>query len=350
MITVGGAEAQGRFPGVGRAATPAEVRAWDIDVRRDFTGLPKGSGTVAKGQDVWDAKCASCHGTFAESNEVFPPIVGGTTKKDAEAGRVAGLRNASEGRTTLMKLAYLSTLWDYINRAMPWNAPKTLTVEEVYGVTAYILHLAELVSADFTLSDRNIAQVQAKLPNRSGLTRDHGLWEIGGKADVKNVACMRDCPVEAKDPAGLPAHARNAHGNLIAQHRVIGPVRGVDTTRPALEGPVGAQAGAIRAAALATLKPAAPVAAEATSEPKDGAALARQHACMACHAPEQKTVGPSLKDIAGKYRGDDKAIDALLVKVAAGGAGVWGDTPMPPQGHVDAAELRGIVQWMLGQQ
>ena len=67
---------------LGRAATPAEVKAWDIDVRSDFVGLPKGSGSVAKGEEVWEAKCASCHGTFGESNEVFTPIVGGTSKKD----------------------------------------------------------------------------------------------------------------------------------------------------------------------------------------------------------------------------------------------------------------------------
>jgi len=76
---------------LGRAATDAEVKAWDIDVRADFVGLPKGAGSVSKGEEVWEAKCASCHGTFGESNEVFTPIVGGTTKKDIEAGLVANL-------------------------------------------------------------------------------------------------------------------------------------------------------------------------------------------------------------------------------------------------------------------
>ena len=128
---------QSDFPGIGRAATPAEVAAWDIDVRPDFKGLPKGSGSVAKGQQVWEAKCASCHGVFGESNEVFNPLVGGTTEEDIRTGRVANLRRTDyPGRTTLMKLSSLSTLWDYINRAMPWNAPKTLTTDEVYSVTA----------------------------------------------------------------------------------------------------------------------------------------------------------------------------------------------------------------------
>ena len=93
-----------RFPGVGRAATPAEVKAWDIDVRPDFKGLPPGSGSVQAGQKVWDDKCAGCHGTFGESNEVFPPLVGGTTAEDIKAGRVEGARRRGEQRTTLMKL------------------------------------------------------------------------------------------------------------------------------------------------------------------------------------------------------------------------------------------------------
>src|SRR5213075_3126325 len=110
------------------------IKAWDIDVRPDFKGLPPGSGSVAQGQQVWDAKCASCHGTFGESNEVFTPLV---------TGDVA--------RTTLMKISTLSTLWDYIHRAMPWNAPKSLAVDEVYAVVAYLLNLGDILPGDFVL-------------------------------------------------------------------------------------------------------------------------------------------------------------------------------------------------------
>lgn len=79
------------FEGVGRKATPDEIKAWDIDVRPDFKGLPKGSGSVAKGMEVWEAKCASCHGVFGESTDVFTPIAGGTSKEDMKTGRVANL-------------------------------------------------------------------------------------------------------------------------------------------------------------------------------------------------------------------------------------------------------------------
>ena len=138
LVTGLAAAQAGSYTGIGRPATPKEIAAWDIDVRPDFRGLPKGAGSVAKGQDVWEAKCASCHGIFGESNEVFSPVVGGTTKADIASGRVARLTDPSfPGRTTLMKLSSLSTLWDYINRAMPWNQPKSLTVEEVYAVTTW---------------------------------------------------------------------------------------------------------------------------------------------------------------------------------------------------------------------
>jgi cytochrome c len=127
--------------------------------------------------DVWEAKCASCHGVFGESNEVFSPLVGGTTAEDIKTGHVARLKDpAFPGRTTLMKVATVSTLWDYINRAMPWNAPKSLSTEEVYAVTAYLLNLGGVVPESFTLSDTNIAEVQRKLPNRNGMTTRHALW------------------------------------------------------------------------------------------------------------------------------------------------------------------------------
>ncbi len=128
------AKAKPAYLNIGRNATPAEVAAWDIDVRPDFKGLPAGSGSVAKGQDLWEKQCASCHGTFGESNEVFTPIAGGTTKEDIKTGRVASLNSDKQPqRTTLMKVATVSTLWDYIYRAMPWNAPRTLSVDETYA-------------------------------------------------------------------------------------------------------------------------------------------------------------------------------------------------------------------------
>lgn len=233
-----GAQTASQYPGVGRVATPKEIAAWDIDVRPDFKGLPAGSGTVAKGQDVWEGKCAHCHGFFGESGEVFSPLVGGVTPEDIKKGRVANLINPGyPGRTTMMKVPTLSTLWDYINRAMPWTAPKSLTTEEVYSVTAFLLNLSGIVPDNFTLSDKNIREVQERMPNRNGMTTAHAMWpgnEFGGtkKPDTSNVACMKDCAPEPKVASFLPDFARNAHGNLAEQNRAVGAQHGVDTTRP----------------------------------------------------------------------------------------------------------------------
>nr|WP_256861591.1 c-type cytochrome [Hydrogenophaga sp. H7] len=324
---------------MGRDATPAEVKAWDIDVRPDFKGLPAGAGSVSLGETVWESRCASCHGAFGESNEVFTPIIGGTTKKDIETGRVAalveGAKSTAPQKTTIMKVATLSTLWDYINRAMPWNNPKTLKPDEVYGVTAYLLSLAEVVPPDFTLSDKNIAEVQQRMPNRNGMVFHEPLWKVNGKGDVKNVACMKDCAVDPKVHSFLPDFARDAHGNIQQQNRVIGPVRGADTTQPAPKGLIGA-------AAAATVAPAAPAAGKGTNV----SSLLAANACTACHGVKNKIVGPGFNEIAAKHKGRADAEAYLVGKIKSGGSGVWGAVPMPPQPQIKDDDAKAIAQWI----
>lgn len=230
------------FDGVGRTATAAELAAWDIDVRPDFKGLPPGRGSVARGQALWDAKCTTCHGVFGESNEFFAPLVGGTTEADIARGRVARLTDdAYPARTTMMKLAHVSTLWDYIRRAMPWDAPKSLADDDVYALTAYLLHLGGVLPEAFVLGEHNIREVQQRLPNRDGLTTEHGLWPGAGigqrgsnrRPDVRGRACMSNCTAgEPRIASSLPAHARGLHGNLAEQNRLVGPQRGIDTRGP----------------------------------------------------------------------------------------------------------------------
>lgn len=329
LATCAAATAQTAYPGIGRAATPAEVRAWDIDVRPDFKGLPAGSGSVAQGMQIWEAKCASCHGVFGESNQTFAPLVGGTTDADIASGRVASLAdNSYPGRTTLMKLAHISALWDYIRRAMPWTQPKSLTDDEVYAVTAYLLQLGGIVPESFVLSDRNIAEVQQRLPNRAGLHTDHGLWPgrgfgNGGKADVAATACMTNCGPAPTIASSMPEHARDAHGNLAEQNRAIGPQRGVQTLPPR------------RVAAVAP-----------TATPP-ALALLRQHACTACHDNEQRIVGPSFREIGARHAGRPDAVAYLASKIRNGGSGSWGSVPMPPQPLGDA-DARVIAQWLAG--
>ncbi len=326
---------------IGRPATPAEVAAWDIDVRPDFKGLPKGSGSVAKGLEVWEAKCASCHGVFGESNEVFTPIVGGTSKADIETGRVRNLLPGAgyPQRTTMMKVATLSTLWDYINRAMPWNAPKSLTVEEVYASTAYILHLADVVPADFVLSDQNMAEVQKRMPNRNGMTEKHGMWRAHQQPDVKNTACMNDCPTPVKVTSTLPDYARDAHGNVLEQNRLVGPVRGADTLKP----PRPALA-ARTVVAAATPAPAP----KATTAPAEGdvKGLLAANACTACHGISNRIVGPGFSEVVAKHKGRADLEAYLTAKIRGGSSGVFGAVPMPPQPQLSEADALRIARWI----
>jgi cytochrome c551/c552 len=329
---------------IGRSATPAEIKAWDIDVRADFKGLPAGSGSVANGQDVWEAKCANCHGIFGESNEVFSPIVGGTTKDDVRTGRVANLLRADyPQRTTLMKVSQISTLWDYINRAMPWNAPKSLSVEEVYSVVAYILHLGDVLPADFVLSERNMAEVQQRLPNRNGKATYKGLWELAGKPDVQGDPCLSNCRTASLDERSrLPEFARNAHGNLAEQNRVVGPFRGADTTKPPARDPLRLAAAAGTQAAVTQVHIGK---GSALKPPID---IARDAACLACHAANRRLVGPSFREVAERYKSDPKAEDLLALKVRNGGQGNWGAMAMPSNAQLHDDDLRAVVRWILG--
>ncbi|MEP7085618.1 MAG: c-type cytochrome, partial [Betaproteobacteria bacterium] len=239
-------------------------------------------------------------------------------------------------RTTMMKLSSLATLWDYIRRAMPWNAPKSLSDNDVYAVSAYILHLADLVPAGFVLSDRNIRETEKLLPNRNGMTRRHGLWSVEGKPDVGNVACMTNCGSEAKVRSFLPDYARNAHGNLALQNRAIGGVRGADTTRPAPEIPE-----LQRSAARDTV---------ATSANTQGspAALAAGQGCLACHGVDRRIVGPGFREVSRRYAQDGASATArLAAKIRAGSSGVWGTVPMPPQPQISAETAEALARWIV---
>ena len=342
-----------QFSGIGRTATAAEVKAWDIDVRPDLKGLPAGSGKVQDGQTLWDNKCASCHGTFGESNEVFTPLVGGTTAADVKRGRVASLTDPKQPqRSTLMKVATISSLYDYIYRAMPWNAPRSLTADDTYAVLAYMLNLAEILPDDFELSNKNMAEVQQLMPNRNGMTREHGMWRIDDAPDVKAVACMSNCVETVKITSSLPDYARNAHENLAEQNRGYGPFRGVDTTRPPVAKLPGSDLGRLaQAGSTAT----GTTSSAAASTPKSGtpatlmpaADLFKKQNCFACHAASSKLVGPSLAEIAIKYKNQPTSEAMLTEKVIKGGAGVWGAIPMPAQNQLSTADSQALVKWIL---
>jgi len=321
------AQGEGRF-GFGRAPTAQEIEAWDIDVRPDGHGVRKGRGTVSQGQEIYDAQCASCHGTFGESNR-YMPIAGGVRKDDLKTGRASVLTQPDGIRTLGTKLNYATTLWDYINRAMPWTNPQSLTMDQVYAVTAYVLHLSEIVPADFELNDGNLTEVQ--MPNRNGMTTAHGLGSVKGRPDAQGSLCMKDCVKEVKIASQLPEFARNQHGNLAEQKRPLGPMRGIDTARYDVSKPGAVAAVAGTAAAAAA--------------PKD---LITRNACTACHGISNKIVGPAFVEIGTKYQAQADAEAYLTKKIREGGQGVWGAVPMPPQAALKEEDARTIARWIVG--
>jgi len=141
--------------GLGQAATPEQIRGWDIDVRADGAGLPAGSGSVAQGQAIYQARCLACHGEKGE-NGTAPRLAGGQ----------GSLATKSPVLTVGSYWPYATTLYDYIHRAMPLDSPQSLTPNEVYAVTAYTLHLNGIVQADAVLDARSLAAIQ--MPNRNG--------------------------------------------------------------------------------------------------------------------------------------------------------------------------------------
>ncbi len=289
--------------GFGKPVTPREIAGWDIDVRPDGTGLPPGRGSVAQGQVIYDAKCADCHGTFGESN-AYLQIAGG----------VGSLKTDQPVRTTGSKLNYATTLWDYINRAMPFNAPQSLTPDEVYALTAYVLNLNDILPADATLDQ--VTLVGLKMPNRDGFTTDHGFMRRDGKPDTNNTACMTNCATSVKLSSEMPDYARDQHGNLAEQAAGVG---------------VSARVPADRVAAA----------------PKSASALAQANGCTACHDVADRKIGPGFREIAAKYAGDGTAEARLLAKTRTGGVGTWGSVPMPPQTALKDNDARTLVQWIL---
>jgi mono/diheme cytochrome c family protein len=145
--------------GVGRTPTAAELKTIDIEVLPDGRGLPPGEGTAASGKPVYDARCASCHG---------PTGIEGPN--DVLAGGGGTLTTSRPLKTVGSFWPYATTLWDYINRAMPFDRPRTLTPDEVYAVTAYVLHLSGIVEERDVLSQTTLPRV--RMPNRNGFVPD----------------------------------------------------------------------------------------------------------------------------------------------------------------------------------
>lgn len=159
--------------GFGKAAKPAEIAAWNIDVSPDGRNLPAGQGSVMQGRQIYDAQCASCHGAKGE---------GGIGER--LAGGIGTLSSEKPVKTVGSYWPYATTLFDYIRRAMPMTAPQSLSNDDVYAVSGYVLYLNELLPEAATVDARSLLAV--RMPNHEGFVGDP-------RPDVRAVECLRDC-------------------------------------------------------------------------------------------------------------------------------------------------------------
>lgn len=145
---------------LGRTATPEEIQARDISVSPTGAGLPSGHGSAREGRAIYAVRCAACHGEKGEGVGRYPPVAGG--------------RGTLKGDKPLITVGsywpYATTVWDYINRAMPPQEPGSLSADEVYSTTAFILYLNGIVKDDEVMNAKSLARV--KMPNREGFIPD----------------------------------------------------------------------------------------------------------------------------------------------------------------------------------
>jgi cytochrome c len=173
----GEAQPPGHY-GFGRAPTPAEIAGWAIAVRPDGQGLPAGKGSVNEGAEIFADQCAACHGTFGEGEGRYPKLAGGDLKGDRPEPTVGSY------------WPFATTLWDYINRAMPFPSPHTLSADQVYAMTAYILNLNNIVPSDFVADRDTLPKV--RMPNH-----DAFVWK-DPRPDTATKECMKNCVDPAK--------------------------------------------------------------------------------------------------------------------------------------------------------
>ena len=165
--------------GLGRPALPEEIAAWDTDIRPDGKGLPAGSGNALDGEEIFAAKCAVCHGDFAEGVGRWPALAGGQ----------GTLTDARPLRTIGSYWPYLSTAWDYIYRAMPYGDAGSLGVDETYALVAYLLLVNDLIDDDaFELNQDNLAAIE--LPNAASFRPDD---RAETELPLFRHACMEGC-------------------------------------------------------------------------------------------------------------------------------------------------------------
>src|SRR5579871_1579069 len=159
VVTASIAFAQSSKYGLGHTPSASEIQNWDFSIGPDGAGLPEGSGTAAQGKLLYANRCAKCHGERGEGRDSVPL-----------AGGQGTLKNPKPLRTVGSYWPYATTIWDYVNRAMPFNNPGILTHDQVYSLTAYILFLNGIVSESAVIDAHSLPKI--RMPNRDGFVRD----------------------------------------------------------------------------------------------------------------------------------------------------------------------------------
>ena len=177
--------AENRKYNIGKIATKTEIAGWDIDVRPDGVGAPKGSGNAIDGEEIYVNRCAACHGDFGEGVDRWPVLVGGD----------GTLASHDPEKTTGSYWPYASTIFDYVYRSMPFGEAQTLTHDETYKIVAYLLNMNEIIDEDFVLSDKNIGKI--KMPNASGFLLPDPRPDVTKYKDGQ--PCMKNCDVPCKN-------------------------------------------------------------------------------------------------------------------------------------------------------
>ena len=256
--------------GLGRPATPSELAAWDIDVRPDGLGLPEGTGSVADGELIYTEQCASCHGDFGEAVDRWPVLAGGQDT----------LNEPRPVKTIGSYWPYLSTVWDYVHRAMPFGDAQSLSSDETYALTAYLLYLNDMVDDDFELSRENFTNVA--MPNADGFYPDDRMETAVWR---NRIPCMTDCKAKVE---------------ITARARVIDVTPDDPTSKhtPAASAVTEADAPKVEATQIAAAPAVDPALVKA------GEKVFKK--CKACHAIGDKAkhkIGPHLNGLFGRIAG-----------------------------------------------
>ena len=318
----------------GRPATANEIKAWDIDALPDGSGLPDGEGSVEDGDELFEAQCAVCHGDFGGGGKGYPQLTGGNQDKD-ENGIVITLKNQriepgmdAPKRTVGTYWPKATTLFTYIRDAMPYAHPKSLTNDEVYALTAYILAGNEIkidgeeMDDEYVLNKEKLAKVV--LPNANGFYPD-----IDGPKGPDNVKaffadraknigmgtrCMKDCKDPSSGPGkkGIPAKVMKIKYEM---KDVVPPYAYAKDLPPEPEGGSVSKAEKLY-----------------------------DSSCKLCHGND--TMGaPAVGDASAWAAVMKKGMDKVLVNAIKGTGG------MPPKGgnaDLSDADIKSIVEYMVG--